>query len=70
MGKVKKVLIGETEIDVLRCPVCGEKLSPVDLEMYSNCPYCNASLPRDGEMEDFILSPVIKAWVRQQTLSR
>lgn len=70
MGKVRKILVGETEIDVFRCPVCREKLTPVDLEAYPCCPYCNAQLTRDGEIEDFILGPMTKAWVHQQNASR
>ena len=46
------------------CPQCGEKLQPVDLESFPNCPYCNFEFTRDDALEDFVLAPVIKRWLR------
>ena len=46
------------------CPKCGEKLHPVDLESFPNCPYCNFEFPKDNALEDFVLSPLIKRWLR------
>lgn len=46
------------------CPRCGEKLQPVDLESFPNCPYCDFEFTKDNALEDFVLSPVIKRWLR------
>lgn len=45
------------------CPRCGEKLQPVDLESFPNCPYCNFEFTRDNALEDFVLAPLIKRWL-------
>ena|GEM_PF-1595133 len=47
-----------------QCPNCGEKLQPVDLESFPNCPYCNFEFTQDNALEDFVLSPLIKRWLR------
>ena len=46
------------------CPKCGEKLQPVDLESFPRCPYCDFEFTRDNALEDFVLSPIIKRWLR------
>ena len=46
------------------CPGCGEKLQPVDLESFPRCPYCDFEFAKDGALEDFVLSPLIKRWLR------
>ena len=46
------------------CPGCGEKLQPVDLESFPRCPYCDHEFATDSALEDFVLSPLIKRWLR------
>ena len=46
------------------CPRCGEKLQPVDLESFPCCPYCEFEFTKDNALEDFVLSPLIKRWLR------
>ncbi len=46
----------------LVCPRCGEELSPLDVENYPACPYCDLHFPEDAELESFILNPVIRSW--------
>ena len=46
------------------CPGCGEKLQPVDLEGWPRCPYCDYEFTSDAALEDFVLSPVIRRWLR------
>ena len=50
-------------LDGNKCPVCREVLSPVDLEMFSRCPYCDHRFPAGSQLEDFILEPVLRRWV-------
>ena len=50
--------------DEVQCPQCGEKLQPVDLETFPQCPYCNFEFTKDNALEDFVLSPLIKRWLR------
>lgn len=50
--------------DEVQCPRCGEKLQPVDLETFPQCPYCNFEFTKDNALEDFVLSPLIKRWLR------
>ena len=50
--------------DEASCPRCGERLQPVDLESYPNCPYCDFEFTKDNALEDFVLAPVIKRWLR------
>ena len=58
----------KTEIEYhdgyLICPRCRERLYPMDLEAYRLCPYCNEKFESTPEFEDFLLSPVLKRWVR------
>ena len=46
------------------CPGCGERLQPVDLESCPRCPYCDFEFASDPALEDFVLSPVIRRWLR------
>ena len=52
----------------LTCPVCGEMLVQPDLETFSRCPYCDYKFAKDQALEDFILEPTVKAWVRSQNV--
>lgn len=56
---------GKPESRCLICPKCGEMLIPVDIEEFSSCPYCNTHLTFSGDLENFILSPVINGWIRE-----
>ena len=42
------------------CPKCSEKLFPADIESFRRCPYCDCALPQSQELEDFVLSPLIR----------
>jgi hypothetical protein len=46
------------------CPGCGERLQPVDLESCPRCPYCDFEFASDPALEDFVLSPIIRRWLR------
>ena len=46
------------------CPGCGERLQPVDLEGWPRCPYCDFEFTSDAALEDFVLSPVVRRWLR------
>lgn len=46
----------------LVCPSCGEFLSRQDVEHYFRCPYCDYHFLLDGNMEDFLLKPVVDHW--------
>lgn len=59
---------GNPEHRFLVCPKCGEMLLPVDIEDFSACPYCGTHLEFSGDLENFILAPVISGWIR--TLER
>ena len=50
--------------DGLVCPECGETLTPADLEAYARCPYCDHQFERDARFDDFIISPLVKGWMR------
>ena len=52
----------------LTCPVCGEMLVQPDLETFSRCPYCDHVFAKDQALEDFLLEPTVKAWVRSQNV--
>ena len=45
------------------CPACGEKLTPVDIEVYPRCPYCDHQFDPTVRLEDFILSPIVTTWI-------
>ncbi|OGV52072.1 MAG: hypothetical protein A2X49_06800 [Lentisphaerae bacterium GWF2_52_8] len=48
---------------LLICPKCYEALGPTDIENFPTCPYCDYSFELDGELEDFLLQPVIEHWM-------
>ena len=50
----------------LTCPVCGQTLAQPDVETFSRCPYCDHVFVKDQAMEDFLLEPTVKAWVKSQ----
>ena len=52
----------------LTCPVCGEMLIQRDVETFSRCPYCDHVVAKDQALEDFLLEPTVKAWVRSQNV--
>lgn len=54
---------GRMDSGAIRCPECGEELSPADLESFPNCPYCNHRFEYDSDLEDFILSPAVRRWI-------
>ena len=47
----------------LKCPNCGELLTPADLEVYAKCPFCDHAFQRDICLEDFVISPVVNRWM-------
>ena len=53
----------EQQHKVLTCANCDEFLYFVDVQHYSACPYCDAPLHMDDELEEYILRPVIDDWV-------
>ena len=44
------------------CPKCSERLYPADIESFRQCPYCSFVLPPSQQLEDFVLSPLIRQW--------
>ncbi len=46
----------------LVCPACGSLIAPPDVEMFSACPYCNAAIANDAELEDFTIDPLVRHW--------
>jgi len=54
---------GKPADGILRCPGCGELLTPADLEVYAKCPFCDYAFRRDSGLEDFIISPVVNRWI-------
>ena len=61
---MKKVEIEYHEDGYLICPKCREKLYPMDLEAYRSCPYCNYQFASDPKFEDFLLSPILRRWIK------
>ncbi len=49
---------------VVVCPGCGETLVPADVEAYASCPYCDYQFERDARFDDFIVSPLVKGWMK------
>lgn len=47
----------------IRCPKCGELLSPSDVEYYNACPYCSTVLERNHDFEDFIVEQSVQGWM-------
>ncbi|MBR2364996.1 MAG: hypothetical protein IKA79_07330 [Lentisphaeria bacterium] len=50
----------------LLCPECGELLHRSDIEAFTRCPFCDHSFSVDTELEDFILTPMVNEWAKQQ----
>jgi len=48
----------------LVCPRCYELLTHDDVEEFGRCPYCDYAFPYDDELEEFLLRPVVRQWVR------
>ena len=51
--------------DFISCPKCMELLTRDDLEGFGKCPYCDHPFKFEGELEDFLLKPVVHHWVQQ-----
>lgn len=49
----------------LLCPHCNEENSYYDVEIYSKCPFCDGDLEQNGDLEDFILEPLVSQWEYQ-----
>jgi hypothetical protein len=49
----------------LVCPSCFEHLAHLDLENFSECPYCEFKFETGPDLEDFLLKPVVDYWVSQ-----
>lgn len=50
----------------LLCPQCGELLHRNDIEVFTKCPFCDYAFSVDTELEDFILSLLVKEWAKHQ----
>ena len=48
----------------LVCPECLELLTREDIEGFGHCPYCDHHFEWDAQLEDFLLTPVVRQWVR------
>jgi len=51
---------------ILTCPKCFEMLLRDDIEYFSSCPYCNARIEIDQDLEDFLLKPFVDNWLANQ----
>lgn len=60
--------VDDGESRFLVCPTCGEMLAQPDVETFSRCPYCDYKFAKDQALEDFILEPAVKDWVRSQNV--
>ncbi len=49
----------------LVCPVCHEELYPIDVENFNRCPYCDARLESNPELEDFIIDGLVRHWMNR-----
>jgi len=54
---------------LLVCPGCYETLFRDDIEHFGRCPYCDFEFELDGEIEDFLLKPVIDRWLAFQEVN-
>jgi len=45
------------------CPKCFEVLLREDIESFGQCPYCEYRFELSPDIEDFLLSPVVRQWV-------
>jgi uncharacterized CHY-type Zn-finger protein len=52
----------DTNDRALICPQCREVLHRVDIEFFTTCPYCSFPLETTGELEDFLLEPIVDVW--------
>jgi uncharacterized C2H2 Zn-finger protein len=50
----------------LLCPQCGELLHRNDIEVFTRCPFCDHAFSVDTELEDFILTPLVNEWAKNQ----
>ncbi len=57
----------DTNTRILVCPDCNEHLMYADIEIFRMCPFCNNTLQQTGELEDFILEPIVQSWVAKYT---
>ena len=57
----------DTNTRILVCPNCNEYLMYADIEIFRACPFCNSKLQQTGELEDFILEPIVQSWVAKYT---
>lgn len=46
----------------LQCPECRKFITPPDVEMFYACPYCNAPIAADTDLEDFTIEPLVRHW--------
>ena len=51
---------------LLICPECLETLFRDDIEHFAKCPYCDMEIDIVGEVEDFVLKPVVERWLATQ----
>jgi uncharacterized protein YbaR (Trm112 family) len=50
----------------LVCPNCFERLHREDIGHFPACPYCNAPLEVNRELENFLLQPAVNHWLYRQ----
>lgn len=53
--------------EMLICPKCSEKLDQIDISSFGACPYCNYTLHKTTELEDYLLKPAIDHWTSRQS---
>jgi acetyl-CoA carboxylase beta subunit len=51
---------------MLICPKCTESIWRSDIKDYSNCPYCMTNLQFSNELEDYLLDPLVKMWIKNE----
>ena len=61
-------VVDDDEPHFLVCPDCGDMLAQPDVESFPRCPYCDHVFVKDQALEDFLLEPTVKAWVRSQNI--
>ena len=57
----------DSNMRVLVCPYCNEDLIYADIEIFRMCPFCDKQLQQTGELEDFILEPIVQSWIAKYT---
>ncbi|MDR0931446.1 MAG: hypothetical protein LBM70_00280 [Victivallales bacterium] len=60
---MNKITLNTPFSGMIRCPNCGECLTPADLEAFAMCPFCDWKFPRDAKFEDFVIEPVVNHWM-------